>query len=208
MSLLIAILTCPALLATNEAIRQGQTKDRREEHRARRCNLVVSCSEASPLSVEIDHRQVALKNSRLYIKTNPADMTLHPFAGYYLPYPTPPDDAPYEGLVSTITDEAPILNWIYVERETYQVKYGVKADADPNITGPFECTRQDKRLTLDKWEGFLAVKEDDGEWGLYFDIDEDMLVGKLGEGKEVLEVELCRWEKRVRRGNPLGDMRE
>lgn len=67
MSMLIALLTCPALLATNEAIRQGQTKDRREEHRARRCNLVVSCSDPSPLSVEIDHRQVALKDSRVRV---------------------------------------------------------------------------------------------------------------------------------------------
>lgn len=51
------------------------------------------------------------------------------------------------------------------------------------------------------------MKEDDGEWGLYFDVDEDMLIGKLGLGKHVLEVELCRWEKRIRRGQPLGDMR-
>lgn len=100
------------------------------------------------------------------------------------------------------------MNWIYVDRDTYHVKYGVKADAHPNITGPFDCTRQDKRLTLDKWEGFLAVKEEDGEWALYFDVDEDMLTKKLGPGRDVLEVELCRWEIRVRRGKPLGDMRE
>lgn len=64
-SLLIALVTAPALLATNEAIRQGQTKDRKEEHRARRCNLTVSCVEASRLSLEVDHRQVVLKNSKV-----------------------------------------------------------------------------------------------------------------------------------------------
>ncbi len=68
-SMLIALLTCPALLATNEAIRQGQTKDRREEHRARRSNLLVSCTDPSPLSIEVDHRQIALKNSRVRVNS-------------------------------------------------------------------------------------------------------------------------------------------
>jgi hypothetical protein len=143
----------------------------------------------------------------LYIKTDKSDDSLHPFAGYFLPYP----DTTYEGLVSTITDEAPIMNWIYIDQNTYEVKYGVRADAQPNLTGPFDCTRQDRRLTFDKGEGFVAVKVEEGEeagmWRVYFDVDDDMLRGKLGNGRKVLEVELCRWEKRVRRGRPLGDMR-
>jgi len=73
-SMLIALLTCPALLATSEAIRQGQTKDRREEHRARRSNLIVSCVDPSPRSREIDHRQVALKNNKVAM---PIDISLY-----------------------------------------------------------------------------------------------------------------------------------
>ena len=146
---------------------------------------------------------------KVYVKADPTDASLHPFAGYFLPYPdtTPP----YEGLVSTITDEAPVMNWIYIDRSTYEVKYGVRADAQPNLTGPFDCTRQDRRLTLDRWEGFCAVKcyegEEAGMWKLYFDVDDDGLEKKLGRKARVLEVELVRWEKRVRRGRPLGDMR-
>jgi len=143
----------------------------------------------------------------LYIKTDKSDDSPHPFAGYFLPYP----DTTYEGLVFTITDEAPIMNWIYIDQNTYEMKYGVRVDAQPNLTGPFDCTRQDRRLTFDKWEGFVAVKVEEGEeagmWRVYFDVDDDMLRGKLGNGRKVLEVELCRWEKRVRRGRPLGDMR-
>jgi len=63
--MLIALIAAPAILATNEAIRQGQTKDRREEHRARRSNLVVSCDAASPYALDLDHRQVALKNNKV-----------------------------------------------------------------------------------------------------------------------------------------------
>ena len=67
-SMLMALVTVPALLATNEAIRQGQTKDRREEHRARRSNLVVNCVDTSPLSRDIDHRQIALKDNKVSSK--------------------------------------------------------------------------------------------------------------------------------------------
>lgn len=64
--MLLALTTVPALLGTNEAIRQGQTKDRREEHRARRSNLIVSCVDPSPRSIQIDHRQVGLKNNKVF----------------------------------------------------------------------------------------------------------------------------------------------
>ena len=122
----------------------------------------------------------------------------HPFAGYYFPYP----DANYEGLVSTIVEEPPILNWIYVDKDTYQVKYGVRADAQPHLTGPFDCTRQDRRLTLEGWEGFAAVEEEEGVWALYYDRDDDGLEGKV-EGKKVLEIELTRKEKRWRRNREM-----
>ncbi|KAF7911806.1 hypothetical protein EAE99_010988 [Botrytis elliptica] len=67
-SLFIALVTAPALLSTNEAIRQGQPKDRREEHRARRCNLITSCVEESPLSLEVDHRQIILRDSKVSVR--------------------------------------------------------------------------------------------------------------------------------------------
>ncbi|THV49902.1 hypothetical protein BGAL_0174g00200 [Botrytis galanthina] len=207
-SLLIALATAPALLATNEAIRQGQTKDRKEEHHARRCNLIASCVEASPLSLEVDHKQIVPRDSKLYINKNMNDPTLHPFAGYYLPYP----DSNYEGLVSITIYVDPVMNWIYVDRETYEVKYGVRLYAQPNITGPFDCTRQDRRLTLEGWEGFCTVKEEangeeTGMWTLYYDRDDDRLVKKLGKNKKVVEIELSWQEKRVQRGKPLGGMR-
>lgn len=65
LSMLVALITCPAMLATAEAIRQGQGKERREEHRARRCNLVVSCVKASTRSAELENRLVVLSNGRV-----------------------------------------------------------------------------------------------------------------------------------------------
>lgn len=125
-------------------------------------------------------------------KLNNQSRSGHPFAGYYLPYP----DVKYEGLVSTISDETMALNWIYVDKETYEVKYGLRVDAQPNITGPFDCTRQDRRMTLEGWEGFVAVEEEPGLWALYFDRDDDGLQTRVPEGTRVLEVDLWRKEKR------------
>lgn len=206
LSMLLALTTCPAMLGTQEAIRQSQSKERREEHRARRCNLITSCVKSSIRSREINGRRVVLRDHKLYIDTATAPEDVddneknnstpdagHPFAGYFLPYP----DSAHEGLVSTITDEAPILNWIYVDRETCEVKYGVRLDAQPHATGPFDCTRLDRRMTLDGWEGFVAVEEYPAVWALYFDLEDDGLRGKVPFGTRVLEVELSRREKKM-----------
>ncbi|OTA61579.1 hypothetical protein K449DRAFT_406028 [Hypoxylon sp. EC38] len=205
--MLLALTIAPALLGTQEAIRQSQSKNKREEHRARRCNLVVSCVKQSIRSRDLNGKIVVLKDNKLYITTDPspdedAQATTagsgHPFAGYYLPYP----DKPYEGLVSTISDDPPMLNWIYVDKDTYELKYGVRADAQPHITGPFDCTRQDRRMTLEGWEGFVAVEEFPGIWALYFDRDDDGLTTKVPMGTRVLEVELTRREKKERKPEP------
>lgn len=192
--ILIAIVSAPALLGTQEAIRQSQSKEKREEHRARRCNLIASCVKSSMRSREINGRPIVLRDGKLWVDTGTSDGGPfgHPYAGYYLPYP----DSKYEGLVTTITDVAPIMNWVYVDKDTYEVKYGVRLDAQPNLTGPFDCTRQDRRLTFDGWEGWCAVEEYPAMWALYFDQDDDGLRSKVAEGTRVLEIELTRKEKR------------
>lgn len=116
----------------------------------------------------------------------------HPFAGYYLPYP----ESNASGLVSTISDEPPVMNWIYVDRWSYELKFGNRAWADDNWPVPWDCSRQDRRLTFGGWEGFLAVKEGNF-WALYFDMDEDHLKTKVPEGTPVLEIELQRIEMRI-----------
>lgn len=119
----------------------------------------------------------------------------HPFAGYFLPFPEQNWGRKGEGLVSTISDEPPQLNWIYVDQDTYEIKYGNRIEAEPHFVGPWDCTRIDKRLTMEGWEGFMAVKEAPGLWGLYFDRDDNGLEGKVVK-KTILEIELTRKEKR------------
>lgn len=89
-------------------------------------------------------------------------------------------------------------NWIYIDRQSYEVKFGTRDWAEPNFKAPFDCTRQDRRLTLGGWEGFFAVQEGNF-WALYFDVENNRLQSKVPEDNPILEIELQRIEMRVPR---------
>lgn len=121
----------------------------------------------------------------------------HLFAGYFLPHPDHKWGRTGEGLVSTIQDDPPFLNWIYVDSDTQEVKYGNRKESEGHLLGPWSCTPIEKRMTFDEWEGFVVVEEPGGGWKLCFDVDDDLLRDKLPPGRRVLEVELVRKEMRV-----------
>lgn len=100
------------------------------------------------------------------------------------------------------------MNWVYMDATTFEIKFGTRQYAQGHLTGPFDCTRQDRRLTLAGYEGFVAVKEGNF-WALYFDWDGDRLLGKLGPGVTVVDVDLTRKEMRHRRPpRPQADNKE
>lgn len=129
----------------------------------------------------------------------------HPFAGYFLPYPDQDWGRQGEGMVSTISDDPPQLNWIYVDQDTCEVKYGDRLASEPHITGPWDVTKIDRRVMLTGWEGFLAVRYGPGEWALYFDVDDNGLEGVVGDEMLRIEVELVRTEMRQARTGPAAE---
>ena len=103
--------------------------------------------------------------------------------------------------MTTISDDPPFLNWVYVDWSTHEVKYGVRADAEAHLVGPWDNTKIDRRLTFQGWEGFVAVQENDGSplWALYFDVDDDGLRGEGMVGtKQVRMLALEVWRREVR----------
>ena len=107
-----------------------------------------------------------------------------------------------------------MLNWIYIDRDTHEVKYGVRKEAEKQLTGPFDyktgtvsmtitsstgkVERQEegeKRIKFQHLEGFVAVEEEDGVWKLYFDVHNDGLKQvKAGTGgKSNAEINLIRF---------------
>lgn len=101
--------------------------------------------------------------------------------------------------MSTVSDDPPQLNWIYVDKMTHEVKYGNRAESEPHVVGPWDVTKIDKRVTLEGFEGFFAVQYGPGEWALYFDRDDNGLKDILEPEVTRVEVELVRKERKKRR---------
>ncbi|KAF2669354.1 hypothetical protein BT63DRAFT_425084 [Microthyrium microscopicum] len=206
--LLTAVAACPAIIGTTEAIRHGQKENNREEHRGRKYNLQVSLLHRSAYSPYFEKAPIVLKNNKLYVDTRKDIRNDHYFhaAVNYLPFPGKKEVwrkagfALGEGLVTLINDER-VLNWVYVDSNTHELKYGIRAEAEPHICGPWDCTKLERRLTFQLWEGFIVVEEepDDDLWALYFDCEDDGLTGKdqIGnQNKRMLEVQVLRKEMR------------
>jgi len=220
LGILTSIAACPAIIGTTEAVRQGQTQNKRQQHRGRKSNLLVSCSDPCRKARDIHGGTIILRDKKLYATTvNPkAKFALdendgqdpdriddhgHLFSGYFMPYPGKNWGRKGDGYVSTIYDEPPQLNWIYVDKDTYEVKYGLKVDAEPHLVGPWNSSPIDKRLIFDAWEGFTVVEVEDNVWQLYFDVDDDGLEQKVPLDKRIMEIELTRKEVRMRKGDSI-----
>jgi len=215
LGILTSIAACPAIIGTIEAVRQGQTQNKKQEYKGKKSNLRISCSDPSRKAKDIHGGTLVLRDNKLYATTvnpkakflldgndgqdpNRLDEDGHLFAGYFFPYPDKQDWAGRgDGYVSTITEEPPQLNWIYVDKDTYEVKYGYKVEAQTHLVGPWNCTPIDKRLTFDGWEGFTVVEVEDNVWQLYYDVDDDGLEQQVGLDKRIMEIELTRTEMRI-----------
>lgn len=147
---------------------------------------------------ELHNYIVTLYNDKLWIEPQnsttgwPVNSSHHPFTGFYIAYPD--DDRPYtRGLVSTISVDPPMLNWVYIDKDTYELKYASRSGSIAHHVGSYDWTGDEDGscITFDEWEGFVAVEEQPNLWALYFDMDDDGLKAKR-KGRKVVEVSLVR----------------
>jgi hypothetical protein len=176
------------------------------------CHLAVRCTERmnEGRKKALNGGTIVLRDGCLFVSgPSPQELDGHPFTGYSLPFPA----TDYLGLVSTISKDPPMLNWIYIDRETHEVKYGVRKVAEEQLIGPFDYKtgtvsmtitphigkverheEGEKRIKFRNLEGFVAVEEEEAVWKLYFDVNNDGLKQtKAGNsGKRNAEIELIR----------------
>ncbi|PPJ54777.1 hypothetical protein CBER1_04024 [Cercospora berteroae] len=147
---------------------------------------------------ELTNGIVTLRDSKVWVEAKneetkePAHGGHHPFTGFYLAYPD--DNRSYtRGLVSTISVDPPMLNWIYVDKDTYECKFAARSGSIMHHVGDYDWTSDDNDscITFDGFEGFVVVEEKPGEWALYFDMDDDGLKSKK-KGRKVVELHLQR----------------
>ena len=159
----------------------------------------VDPSQQKGKGAEVNNGIITLRNDKLWIETKspitrlPSNVAHHPFTGFYLAYPD--DNRSYtRGLVSTISVDPPMLNWIYINKDTLEVKYASRSGSIEHHVGDYDWTTEDSEnscITFDDFEGFLAVEEAPGQWALYFDMDDDGLKAHR-KGRKMVEVSLVR----------------
>ena len=122
---------------------------------------------------------------------------LHRFEGFYIAYPDDERPSPPMGLVTRVEDDPPLMNWLYVDRFTSEIRHGNRTASRSHRVGDWGNTNQDSGgeeasdaedaggVDLDGMENFVAVQpppgDTEGRWEVFWDQEDD----KLGDGKEV-----------------------
>jgi hypothetical protein len=106
---------------------------------------------------------------------------------FYIEYPEP-EELKYLkrergfGLPTYVADNPPLLNWIYADTETHELKYGNRSQSVEEIVEPWDWCKEERVISLEGWrKRFMAVEEEEGEWALYYDRDGDELAAVLEE---------------------------
>lgn len=193
---LLAVASIPTTVGVTESVaNRDRKKDgpKNEADQLRKFTLECYCEPNSPDAKQLNGGRVILRNDKLYINPVAEAITGHPFQGFYIAYPDP--DRPHPpplGCVSTISNEPPMLNWIYVDKDTREVRFGNRTQSREHIVGPWGWEAGEEGgpggLTLKGNEGAVAVDTSDG-WEIQWE-DE---AGRMGvEGKRMLRVSLDR----------------
>lgn len=101
------------------------------------------------------------------------------------------------GLVSQVQDDPPLLNWIYVDKDTMEVKYGNRSTSIDHNIGPWDWSENEEQVVFDDIEAafinaFYAVERSPGKWQLFFDMRGNQLQDYLPAKLKRLQVELHR----------------
>lgn len=65
LGIITAIAACPAIVGTNEAIKIGQAKSEKENHRRIKTHLVVNCVGESSQKAQIHGGLIVLRNNKV-----------------------------------------------------------------------------------------------------------------------------------------------
>ncbi|KAL4909918.1 hypothetical protein BDW74DRAFT_165234 [Aspergillus multicolor] len=194
----LAITAIPTVtgiaLGCSEQRKQNSRED--DEKRMAKFHTDVECTEDVEEADELDGKRVVLRNNKVYIDDpNSANRKIESHAGqaFYIDYPEPDHMKDLKrglGLVSTIQDSPPMLNWLYCDKDTHELKYGNRTQSCEHVPAPWDWTDNETTIVLDRCWGFCAVKEKDEQgnwvWAVYLDRDGDELQRVLGDREGVV----------------------
>jgi len=204
---LLTLASIPVVTGVAEGVSHQRTAIERlkDEKRMAKFFIDVYCDSKSSKIKHVHGRRVVLRDGKLWIDEHtPALRSLPSYTAkaFYLVYPDDERNPPPMGLVSQVQDEPPLLNWIYIDRRTMEVKYGNRTESRQHAVGPWDWTvdpevpNEDifggKGITFEGEELFMAVEDESGEWQIYFDRLDDGLKDYLPKERRKLQISLER----------------
>ncbi|RPB25013.1 hypothetical protein L211DRAFT_823206 [Terfezia boudieri ATCC MYA-4762] len=180
---LLVVNSIPTTVGVTQALRFKDRQASGDDADPVRFTVVALCEE----NEELNKKQIVLQDHKLYVKT-PATQDYHAFSGYFLPYPKSEET----GLVSTISKDPPLLNWIYIDKKTKELKYGTGSESRENEHGTWSSDDEEEIMINSDKEGWVAIEEQEGggKWALYHDAEQDDDLDL--EEKNYFSVELLR----------------
>ncbi|OAX82841.1 hypothetical protein ACJ72_02802 [Emergomyces africanus] len=193
---LLTIASIPAVIGICEGVSEQKKANKRksDETRLEKFYLDVFCEANSDIAKQLHGLRVVLRDGKVYLDSpTPSSRSIpsHTAEAFYIGYPDD-ESIPTLGLASTVSVDPPMLNWIYVNKDTFELKYGNRTQSREHLVGPWDWTEDRVGVTVQDIEGFVAVEEEDEVWGVYFDEMGDGLRWGIGRRKRVVEISLER----------------
>ena len=197
-------------LATSQQEKVKQQK--LDERRMRRFVCTVYCDALSARKDEVHNGLLVLKDDRIWIcsRENIAKEGGYLGSFFFIEYPNPEDTKkkkkPILGLVSQVADNPPLLNWIYIDHSTMELKYGNRSTSRNHYYGPWNWTEDETGVTFEGEEWFVAVEDPakPGQWQIYCDPEDDLLKAYLPKKWKKFQISLERLVLDEEKGDSSG----
>ncbi|OOO07352.1 hypothetical protein OAory_01038520 [Aspergillus oryzae] len=157
----------PTIIGLNEATKGARESEdkRRENEKKSRFHLVAACdidADSESRRQEVHNASVYLgSDKRLYITKHPTP-SMTAFNGHFFELPDLAQGN-LNGLVAISGETPPTLRWVYLDKNTYEMRWGGKQDREGHIGGPFDLTRDGDYLALNDTQRWLALRLEDTE---------------------------------------------
>ncbi|EJT76067.1 hypothetical protein GGTG_05991 [Gaeumannomyces tritici R3-111a-1] len=150
---LLAIGAIPTTIGVGQAISAQKRQNAAQKEQAK-FHLTAKLSLGGRPPMEA---MIVLKDNKLWIDHQESPVEGHKFTGYYFTYPS---EEQHKGIVSTISIDPPMLNWIYVDKDTATLRYGGRKDTLSHVIGPWWWSEDETYLTLrGSADGFVAEED-------------------------------------------------
>ena len=194
---LLLITAIPVVTGASLSISEQKKRDahKADAKRMLKFHIDVYCEATSSRLREIHEHRLVLKDGKVFLgpieALNPCEQG-YVAEAFYIEYPDTERVPVPLGLVSQVADNPPLLNWLYVDKDTMELRYGNKSTSIVHHVGPWNWTEDEEGITFDETEAFTAVETERGQWQLYVDMDDDGLSKYVPKGKRKFGISLER----------------